>query len=59
MFNKSIIHTTAKDKIEGAENENRKVKEIAVSELWKHEQYDFSGWLFKEENIQLLTMFSN
>ncbi len=27
------------------------LKEIDVRELWKHEQYDFSNWLAKEENI--------
>lgn len=25
-----------------------------VRDLWKHEQYDFSNWLAKEENIKLL-----
>ena len=28
-----------------------KLTEINVRDLWKHEQYDFSGWLAKEENI--------
>ena len=30
------------------------LKEVNIRELWKHEQYDFSNWLSKEENIQLL-----
>ena len=30
------------------------MKEINVKELWGHEQYDFSNWLAKEENIELL-----
>lgn len=30
------------------------LKEVNIRELWKHEQYDFSNWLAKEENIQLL-----
>lgn len=28
--------------------------EINVRELWKHEQYDFSNWLAKKENIEML-----
>lgn len=31
-----------------------KLKEVDVRELWKHEQYDFSNWLAKEENIKLI-----
>lgn len=31
-----------------------KLKEVDIRELWKHEQYDFSAWLAKEENIELL-----
>ena len=31
-----------------------KLTEVNVRELWKHEQYDFSAWLAKEENISLL-----
>lgn len=31
-----------------------KLKEVDVRELWKHEQYDFSKWLSKEENIEYL-----
>ena len=31
-----------------------KLVEIDVRELWKHEQYDFSKWLAKEENIEYL-----
>ncbi len=31
-----------------------KLKEVDVRELWKHEQYDFSDWLAKEENIELV-----
>lgn len=28
--------------------------EVSIRELWKHEQYDFSNWLAKEENITML-----
>lgn len=28
-----------------------KLTEVNVRELWKHEQYDFSAWLAKDENI--------
>lgn len=28
-----------------------KLTEVNVRDLWKHEQYDFSTWLAKEENI--------
>ena len=28
--------------------------EIDIRELWIHEQYDFSNWLSKEDNIKLL-----
>lgn len=31
-----------------------KLIEVEVRELWKHEQYDFSNWLAKEENIEYL-----
>lgn len=31
-----------------------KLKEVDIRELWKHEQYDFSEWLSKEENIEML-----
>ena len=31
-----------------------KLKEIDVRELWKHEQYHFSQWLAREENIEYL-----
>lgn len=31
-----------------------KLEEVDIRELWKHEQYDFSEWLSKEENIELL-----
>lgn len=31
-----------------------KLKEVEVRDLWKHEQYDFSEWLAKEENIEYL-----
>ncbi len=30
------------------------LEEVNVRELWKHEQYDFSNWIAKDENIQLL-----
>ncbi len=31
-----------------------KLKEVDIRELWKHEQYDFSEWLSKKENIENL-----
>ena len=31
-----------------------KLIEDDVRELWKHEQYDFSNWLAKEENLEYL-----
>lgn len=31
-----------------------KMIEVDVRELWRHEQYDFSKWLSKEENIEYL-----
>lgn len=31
-----------------------KLKEVDVRELWKHEQYDFSNWLAKTENLEYL-----
>lgn len=31
-----------------------KLKEVDIRSLWKHEQYDFSEWLSKEENINEL-----
>ena len=31
------------------------LQEVDVRKLWKHEQYDFSDWLAKEENIELLS----
>jgi len=31
-----------------------KFKEVDIRELWKHEQYDFSEWLAKDENIEML-----
>lgn len=31
-----------------------RLEEVNVRELWSHEQYDFSNWLAKEENIDLL-----
>ncbi len=30
------------------------LKEVNVRELWKHEQYDFSEWIAKEKNIEML-----
>lgn len=27
-----------------------KLTEVNIRELWKHEQYDFSEWLSKDEN---------
>lgn len=32
-----------------------KLTEVNIRELWKHEQYDFSAWLSKEENIEMLS----
>ena len=31
-----------------------KLVEVDVRELWQHEQYDFSKWLSKEENLEYL-----
>lgn len=31
-----------------------RMKEVDIRDLWKHEQYDFSNWLAKEENIEYL-----
>ena len=31
-----------------------KMEEVDIRSLWKHEQYDFSNWLAKEENIEYL-----
>ena len=31
-----------------------KLQEVKVRELWKHEQYDFSNWMAKAENIEIL-----
>ena len=31
-----------------------RLTEVNVRELWPHEQYDFSNWLAKDENIELL-----
>lgn len=31
-----------------------RLTEVNVRELWKHEQYDFSNWLAKKENIEML-----
>ena len=35
--------------------EIRKIREVDIREFWKHEQYDFSEWLSKEENIEMLS----
>lgn len=32
-----------------------KLTEVDIRELWKHEQYNFSEWLSKEENIEMLS----
>ncbi len=31
-----------------------KLQEVDIRELWHHEQYDFSAWLVREENLALL-----
>ena len=31
-----------------------KLEEVDIRTLWKHEQYDFSEWLSKNENIEIL-----
>ena len=31
-----------------------KLEEVDIRNLWRHEQYDFSTWLVKDENISLL-----
>lgn len=35
-------------------NKLGKLEELNIRELWAHEQYNFSNWLAKEENIELL-----
>ena len=32
-----------------------KLEKVNLRDIWKHEQYDFSDWLSKDENIQLLS----
>ena len=31
-----------------------KLQEVDIRKLWGHEQYDFSDWLSKTENLELL-----
>ncbi|MDT3843370.1 MAG: hypothetical protein LIV11_02155 [Bacillota bacterium] len=31
-----------------------KLQEVDIREVWSHEQYDFSEWLSKTENLELL-----
>ena len=31
-----------------------KIKEVPLREIWQHEQYDFSEWLSKEDNLNEL-----
>ena len=31
-----------------------KMEEVALREIWEHEQHDFSAWLAEEENIKEL-----
>lgn len=31
-----------------------KLERVDLRELWRHEEYDFSTWLSKEENLTLL-----
>lgn len=31
-----------------------KLTEVDIRDLWKHEQYDFSGWLAQDDNIEYL-----
>ena len=31
-----------------------RLKEVKIRDIWSHEQYDFSAWLAKKENIDLL-----
>ena len=31
-----------------------RLEEVNIRELWIHEQYDFSNWVAKKENIELL-----
>ena len=31
-----------------------RLEEVNIRELWEHEQYNFSNWLAKDENIELL-----
>lgn len=30
------------------------LKEVDIRKLWEHEQYDFSTWLAKKENLEIL-----
>ncbi len=32
-----------------------KLQEVDIRKLWNHEQYDFSEWLSKTENLELLS----
>ena len=32
-----------------------KLEEVDIRELWSHEQYDFSKWLVRKENLELLS----
>lgn len=32
-----------------------KLTEVNIRELWRHEQYDFSEWLSKDENLEMLS----
>ncbi len=32
-----------------------KLQQVPLREIWKHEEYDFSSWLARPENITLLS----
>lgn len=34
-----------------------RLEEVPLRELWIHEQYNFSNWLEKPENIKMLSKF--
>lgn len=35
-----------------------KLEEVTIRGLWKHEQFEFSEWLSREENLEELTKLS-
>lgn len=51
---KRLIELTEEDHRKVKRMKIGKFKEVDIRELWKHEQYDFSEWLSKDENIEYL-----